>query len=82
MRSKPPPKRATPATCSSTSPTTYADSARIRQNRSCRISCAAISSRTPRLELAVNIESLEFPVDGLAQAVITVTTVELTDPGP
>ena len=34
----------------------------------------------PRLELAVNIESLEFPVDGLAQAVISVTTVELTDP--
>ena len=34
----------------------------------------------PRLELAVNIESLEFPVDGLAQAVIGVTTVELTDP--
>src|SRR4051812_47235162 len=28
----------------------------------------------PRLELAVNIESLEFPVDGLAQAVISVTT--------
>jgi len=34
----------------------------------------------PKLELAVNIESLEFPVDGLAQAVIGVTTVELTDP--
>ena len=34
----------------------------------------------PKLELAVNIESLEFPVDGLAQAVISVTTVELTDP--
>jgi hypothetical protein len=34
----------------------------------------------PRLELAVHIESLEFPVDGLAQAVISVTTVELTDP--
>jgi hypothetical protein len=34
----------------------------------------------PKLELAVNIESLEFPVDGLAQAEITVTTVELTDP--
>jgi hypothetical protein len=34
----------------------------------------------PRLELAVNIESLEFPVDGLAQAVVSVTTVELTDP--
>ena len=34
----------------------------------------------PKLELVVNIESLEFPVDGLAQAVITVTTVELTDP--
>jgi hypothetical protein len=28
----------------------------------------------------VNIESLEFPVDGLAQAVISVATVELTDP--
>jgi ketosteroid isomerase-like protein len=35
----------------------------------------------PRVELLVDIESLEFPVDGLAQAVITVTTVELTDPG-
>ena len=34
----------------------------------------------PRLELVVNIESLEFPVDGLAQAVVSVTTVELTDP--
>ena len=34
----------------------------------------------PKLELAVSIDSLEFPVDGLAQAVITVTTVELTDP--
>ena len=34
----------------------------------------------PKLELAVNIESLEFPVDGLAQAVVSVTTVELTDP--
>jgi|SRR5690349_15345205 len=34
----------------------------------------------PRLELLVNVESLEFPVDGLAQAVISVTTVELTDP--
>jgi len=35
----------------------------------------------PKLELLVNIESLEFPVDGLAQAVITVATVELGDPG-
>jgi hypothetical protein len=34
----------------------------------------------PKLELAVSIESLEFPVDGLAQGVIGVTTVELTDP--
>ena len=34
----------------------------------------------PRLELVVNIESLELPVDGLAQAVVSVTTVELTDP--
>ena len=28
----------------------------------------------PKLELLVNIESLEFPVDGLAQAVVTVAT--------
>ena len=35
----------------------------------------------PRLELLVRIESLEFPVDGLAQAVISVTTVDITDPG-
>jgi hypothetical protein len=35
----------------------------------------------PRLELLVNIESLEFPVDGLAQAVVSVATVELGDPG-
>ena len=34
----------------------------------------------PKLELLVTVESLEFPVDGLAQAVITVATVELTDP--
>jgi hypothetical protein len=34
----------------------------------------------PRLEVLVNIESLEFPVDGLAQAVISLATVELTDP--
>ena len=34
----------------------------------------------PKLELLVTVESLEFPVDGLAQAVITVTTVEFTDP--
>jgi hypothetical protein len=35
----------------------------------------------PKLELIVNIESLEFPVDGLAQAVVTVANVELGDPG-
>jgi hypothetical protein len=34
----------------------------------------------PRLELLVNVESLEFPVDGLAQAVVTVTTVDFPDP--
>lgn len=34
----------------------------------------------PRLELLVNVESLEFPVDGLAQAVVTVATVEIGDP--
>lgn len=35
----------------------------------------------PKLELLVNIESLEFPVDGLAQAIVSVATVELGDPG-
>jgi hypothetical protein len=35
----------------------------------------------PKLELIVTIESLEFPVDGLAQAVVTVANVELGDPG-
>ena len=34
----------------------------------------------PKLELLVGIESVEFPVDGLAQAVVTITTVEFTDP--
>ena len=34
----------------------------------------------PSVELLVNVESLEFPVDGLAQAVVSVATVELTDP--
>jgi hypothetical protein len=34
----------------------------------------------PRLELFVNVESLEFPVDGLAHAVVTVATVALGDP--
>jgi hypothetical protein len=34
----------------------------------------------PKLELVVNIESLEFPVDGLARAVVSVATVELGDP--
>jgi len=34
----------------------------------------------PKLELVVNIESLEFPVDGLAQAVVSVATVELGAP--
>jgi hypothetical protein len=34
----------------------------------------------PRLELLVTVESLEFPVDGMAQAVISLATVELTDP--
>ncbi len=34
----------------------------------------------PKLELLVTIESLEFPVDGLAQAVVRVATVELGNP--
>ena len=35
----------------------------------------------PKLELIVTIESLQFPVDGLAQAVVSVAAVELGDPG-
>jgi hypothetical protein len=35
----------------------------------------------PQLELLVGVESVEFPVDGLARAVVTITTVEFTDPG-
>jgi len=34
----------------------------------------------PKLDLLVTVESLEFPVDGLAQAVVSIATVELTDP--
>ena len=34
----------------------------------------------PKVSLLVNVESLEFPVDGLAQAVISLATVEFTDP--
>jgi hypothetical protein len=34
----------------------------------------------PKLELLVDIESLEFPTDGLARAVVIITTVELADP--
>jgi hypothetical protein len=34
----------------------------------------------PKLDLVVNISQLEFPADGLAQAELSVTTVELNDP--
>jgi len=34
----------------------------------------------PRLELLVNVDSLEFPADGIAQAGLTVTRVSLSDP--
>jgi len=34
----------------------------------------------PRLELLVTVESLEFPVDGLAQAVVSVRSLELGVP--
>jgi hypothetical protein len=34
----------------------------------------------PKVELLVNVESLEFPADGLAQAEISVTSLELNDP--
>jgi hypothetical protein len=34
----------------------------------------------PDLELVVDVESLEFPVDGLAHAVVRVATIALRDP--
>ena len=34
----------------------------------------------PKIELLVDIESLEFPADGLAQAEISVTSLALDDP--
>ena len=34
----------------------------------------------PKIELIVSIESLEFPADGVAQAEITVTNVDLGNP--
>ena len=34
----------------------------------------------PKLQLLVNVESLEFPVDGLAQAVVSVRSLELAVP--
>ena len=34
----------------------------------------------PKIELLVSIDTLEFPADGVAQAVITVTNVTITDP--
>jgi hypothetical protein len=36
----------------------------------------------PKLELLVDVESLEFPVDGLAQAVVSVRSLELGFPEP
>jgi hypothetical protein len=57
----------------------YADSSGLDKTQ-LRNSLLGYFLAHPKLEVAVNIESLEFPVDGLAQAVITVTTVELTDP--
>ena len=34
----------------------------------------------PKLELIVKVESVEFPADGLAHAVVTVASVELANP--
>jgi hypothetical protein len=34
----------------------------------------------PKVQLWVNVESLEFPADGLAQAELTVTSVSLANP--
>ena len=34
----------------------------------------------PKIELLVNVEALQFPAEGLAQAELTLTTVSLSDP--
>jgi hypothetical protein len=34
----------------------------------------------PKLEIVVNISQLEFPAEGLAQAEVSVTSLELNDP--
>jgi ketosteroid isomerase-like protein len=34
----------------------------------------------PKIELLVNVETLQFPAEGLAQAELTITTVSLSDP--
>ncbi len=34
----------------------------------------------PKVELIVNVESIEFPADGLAQAIVGVASVSLSDP--
>jgi hypothetical protein len=34
----------------------------------------------PHIELLVNVESLEFPADGIAQAKLNITRVSLSDP--
>jgi hypothetical protein len=34
----------------------------------------------PKIELVVNVQRLEFPADGIAQAELTVTRVSLSDP--
>jgi hypothetical protein len=34
----------------------------------------------PKIELLVNVESLEFPADGLARAELSITRVSLSDP--
>lgn len=34
----------------------------------------------PKLELVVNVERVDFPADGLAQAIVSVATLELANP--
>ena len=34
----------------------------------------------PKLELAVSVDDVQFPADGLARARVTVTSLDLTDP--
>jgi len=58
---------------------TYADSSGLDKTQ-LRDFLRGYFLANPRLELLVNVDSLEFPADGIAQARLTVTRVSLSDP--